>query len=193
MRKRIFKRDRGLLSDQNVRDEFTERMKMINMRSAESRPLIAIVDDELENALLLSIVLKEDYETCIANTGKDALCMIKGRTPDLILLDIMIPDIDGYEICMKLKTDKQTAKIPIIFVTGLEDSENEELGFEMGAVDYLYKPINPAVMAVRIARILDNAMYIEFLENMAAQRDHTIKTLRKNAKVMLESSYARPI
>ncbi|MFT4632935.1 MAG: putative two-component system response regulator [Candidatus Pseudothioglobus sp.] len=166
---------------------------MISMRSAESRPLVAIVDDELGNAQLLSMALAADYETCIANTGKDALCMIKSRTPDLILLDIMIPDIDGYEICIKLKTDKETAKIPIIFITGLEGSENEELGFEVGAADYLYKPINATVMTMRIARILDNAMYIEFLENMATQREHTIETLRKNAQATLKNSKVKAI
>lgn len=162
------------------------------MITVESRPLIAIVDDELTHAQLLAMALEEDYEICIANTGKEALSMIKTRKPDLILLDIMMPDIDGYEICLKMKTDKDTAKIPIIFVTGLEDNKNEELGFEMGAADYLSKPINPTVMNMRIARILDNCMYIEFLESMASQRDQTIETLQRNAKAMLESSNVKP-
>ena len=161
------------------------------MTSVEARPLVAIVEDDVKNALLLARVLMDDYETCIANTGKDALSMIKNRKPDLILLDIMIPDINGYEICLKLKTDKDTAKIPVIFVTGLENNKNEELGFAIGAADYLSKPINSAVMKMRIARILDSCMYVEFLEIMACQRDLTIETLRKDAKALLESSNVR--
>ena len=158
------------------------------METAESRQLLAIVDDEITSAQLLAMHLQEDYDTCIATTGTEALTMIKSRKPDLILLDIMLPDISGYEICLTLKSNKETTKIPVIFVTGLEETENEELGFEAGAADYLLKPINSQIMKVRIARILDNTMYIEFLENMMSQRELTIDSLRQNAKEMLERS-----
>lgn len=156
------------------------------METAESRPLIAIVDDEVASAQLLSMHLQNEYDTCIATTGAEALIMISSRQPNVVLLDIMLPDISGYEVCITLKSQKETSKIPVIFVTGLEESENEELGFEAGAVDYLNKPIKPQIMKARLARILDNTMYIEFLENMVTQRELTIGALRKEAKEMLE-------
>jgi len=155
------------------------------MESAELRPLIAIVDDDLSSANILAAILEEDYETFIATTGAEALVMIKGLKPDLVLLDIMLPDIGGYKICAELKTQKETAKIPVIFVTGLEEGENGALGFAVGAVDYQSKPINADILKVRIARILDNAMYIEFLEGLVTQKELTIGVLSENAEKLL--------
>jgi putative two-component system response regulator len=158
------------------------------MESSEPRPLIAIVDDDLASANLLAIVLATDYDCFIATSGIEAIAMIRSRQPDLVLLDIMLPDISGYETCVALQAEPATSKIPVIFITGLEESENEELGFVAGAVDYQSKPINPGILKVRIARILDNTMYIEFLEVMLSQKDLTLSVFRDSAKAMLNRS-----
>ena len=161
---------------------------MTRIESPEPRPLIAIVDDDLANANLLAMVLESDYDCFIATLGIEAIAMIRGVQPDLALLDIMLPDISGYGICVALQAEPVTSKIPVIFVTGLEESENEELGFVAGAVDYQGKPIKPGIMKVRIARILDNTMYIEFLEVMLSQKDLTLSVFRDSAKAMLSRS-----
>ena len=158
------------------------------MESSEVRPLIAIVDDDLASANLLAMVLEADYDSFIATSGIEAIAMVRDRQPDLVLLDIMLPDISGYETCVALQAEPATSKIPVIFVTGLEESENEELGFVAGAVDYQSKPINPGILKVRIARILDNTMYIEFLESMLSQKDLTLNMFRDSAKAMLKRS-----
>lgn len=158
------------------------------MESSEVRPLIAIVDDDLASANLLAMVLEADYDSFIATSGIEAIAMVRDRQPDLVLLDIMLPDISGYETCVALQAEPATAKIPVIFVTGLEASENEEFGFVAGAVDYQSKPINPGILKVRIARILDNTMYIEFLEGMLSQKDLTLSIFRDRAKAMLKRS-----
>lgn len=158
------------------------------MESSEVRPLIAIVDDDLASANLLAMVLEADYDSFIATSGIEAIAMVRDRQPDLVLLDIMLPDISGYETCVALQAEPATSKIPVIFVTGLEASENEEFGFVAGAVDYQSKPINPGILKVRIARILDNTMYIEFLEGMLSQKDLTLSIFRDRAKAMLKRS-----
>jgi putative two-component system response regulator len=112
---------------------------------------VLIVDDSPENLIVLSEILKPFYKVKVATGGTKALNLIaSGDIPDLILLDIMMPDISGYDVCKKLKKDPMTHNIPIIFVTALSDYTNEEEGLHLGAVDYITKPINSSIVLARV-------------------------------------------
>ncbi|MEO5334626.1 MAG: response regulator, partial [Magnetococcus sp. YQC-5] len=112
--------------------------------------IILIVDDQHLNIKILANTLP-DYKKEFATSGAMALTLAQSDPPpDLILLDIIMPDMDGYEVCQKLKANPKTADIPIIFVTGQTNADDETKGLQLGAVDYLIKPINPAVVRARV-------------------------------------------
>jgi putative two-component system response regulator len=111
---------------------------------------ILIVDDEPANLALLRQILAPDYALAFARNGAEALTAAIKHRPALILLDIEMPDMDGYAVCRKFKADPQTQSIPVIFVTGLADIGNETAGFEAGAVDYIVKPVSPPVVRARV-------------------------------------------
>jgi len=112
---------------------------------------ILIVDDERHNIKILTDLLRKDYKIMAAKTGEKALIAAQGpNPPDLILLDVMMPGINGYEVCKRLKADSRTLHIPVIFVTALDASDDETRGFELGAVDYITKPFKPVVVKARV-------------------------------------------
>ena len=113
--------------------------------------LILIVDDTPLNIGVISGALKDSYKTKIATNGEKALVLASAEEkPDLILLDVMMPGMDGYEVCSRLKADPATNEIPVIFLTGQTSAEDETRGFEVGAVDYVHKPFSPAVVKARV-------------------------------------------
>jgi diguanylate cyclase (GGDEF)-like protein len=114
------------------------------------RSLILIVDDDVANIEVLNAVLEDDYEICFATSGEEAIRIAIAHLPDLILLDVLMPGIDGYEVCRRLKEDHLVADVPIIFVTGLDDQEAEMRGLLLGAIDYITKPISPAIVRARV-------------------------------------------
>lgn len=114
------------------------------------RSLILIVDDDVVNIEVLNAVLEDDYEICFATSGEEAIRIALALLPDLILLDVLMPGIDGYEVCRRLKEDPLVADVPIIFVTGLGDQEAEMRGLLLGAIDYITKPISPAIVRARV-------------------------------------------
>jgi len=112
---------------------------------------VLIVDDERFNLKVLTEFLYEDYKIMAAKTGEQALKAVQGSSlPDLILLDIMMPGIDGYEVCKKIKQDEKTSHIPIIFVTAISEAMDAAKAFELGAVDYITKPFNPVTVKARV-------------------------------------------
>ena len=111
---------------------------------------ILVVDDERINIDILVDTLNPEYEIFVAKNGYQALQRVAGHLPDLILLDIMMPDMDGFEVCRRLKSDETTRDIPVIFITALGDETDESIGLEAGAIDYLVKPINPAILKARV-------------------------------------------
>ncbi len=111
---------------------------------------ILIVDDEPNNLKVLQHILKQSYELVFATDGEKALRAAEKHAPNLILLDIMMPKMDGYEVCRHLKANPATAKIPIIFVTGLSAEEDESKGFAVGGVDYITKPVSAPVVKARV-------------------------------------------
>lgn len=115
------------------------------------RNTVLIVDDGTENVALVNAVLRDAYRIQAARDGRTALqlCARDGG-PDLILLDVMMPGMDGYEVCRKLKENPKTAEIPVIFITARSDAEDEQRGLDLGAVDYIAKPISPPILAARV-------------------------------------------
>jgi putative two-component system response regulator len=113
-------------------------------------PVILAVDDESTNLQLLRQILQDRYSLLFAKDGPRALELAAKEQPDLILLDVMMPDMTGYEVCRRLKADPATEAIPVIFVTALTDITDEVDGFEAGAVDYITKPVSPAVVKARV-------------------------------------------
>ena len=118
------------------------------------RPTLLLVDDVPSNIQLLHDVLKESYELYFATSGAQALELAAQRRPDLILLDVMMPEMDGYEVCRRLKQSPDTRALPVVFITALGEEEDETRGLALGAVDYLTKPINPAIVKARVSNHL---------------------------------------
>ncbi|MDI4634915.1 response regulator [Pelomonas sp. V22] len=116
------------------------------------RPLVLIVDDNAENLTVLGELLQPLYQVRAANGGERALQLMQlDPCPDLVLLDVMMPDLDGYEVLRRLRADPATAEVPVIFVTALGATDDEERGLAHGAVDYITKPIRPQVLLARVA------------------------------------------
>ena len=118
---------------------------------SSDRKLILIVDDTPTNVAVISGLLKDAYRTKVATNGEKALAIANGaEKPDLILLDVMMPGMDGYEVCRRLKANPETAEIPVIFLTAKTDAVDEEKGFEVGAVDYIHKPFSGPIVLARV-------------------------------------------
>lgn len=115
-----------------------------------TKPKILIVDDEPTNLKVLNNILKDMYKLIFAKSGSEALRLIEKDKPDLILLDVMMPEMTGYEVCETLKQNVLYKSIPVIFVTALNDSIDEAKGLNIGAVDYISKPVTPAVVKARV-------------------------------------------
>lgn len=117
----------------------------------QTRARILIVDDEPANIHLLAEILRDDYHVNIATSGATALKIVQEHDqPDLILLDVSMPEMDGYEVCRRLNQNESSRHIPVLFVTALQDEEFELKGLELGAMDYLTKPVRPAVVRQRV-------------------------------------------
>lgn len=128
---------------------------------------LLLVDDEPANLHILKQILQNDYELIFAKDGRSALEIAKERQPDLILLDVMLPEMNGYEVCLSLKHDSRTVGIPVIFVTSVSDNMGEAHGFEVGGVDYITKPVNQATVRARVATHL--ALLQELQETLLAK------------------------
>jgi len=126
-------------------------MSATPQQAPAAQKLILIVDDTPLNIGVISGALKDSYKTKVATNGEKALVLASAKDkPDLILLDIMMPGMDGYEVCSRLKADPSTSEIPVIFLTGQTSAEDETRGFAVGAVDYVHKPFSPAVVKARV-------------------------------------------
>ncbi len=137
---------------------------------------ILIVDDTPANIKILNDLLKDEYRISVSTNGPDALEIAHSQEPpDLILLDIMMPEMDGYEVCKRLKADEKTKKIPILFVTAKGEVEDETNGLDLGAVDYIRKPISPPIVKSRVRNHMDLHLHQEHLEDIVAQRTQQLR------------------
>lgn len=142
---------------------------------------LLVVDDTPENLDVLVGILRQEYRVKVATSGEKALKIASGdNPPDLILLDVMMPGLDGYEVCRRLKANPATASIPVIFVTAKDEPADEARGFELGAVDYITKPVSPCLVRARVATQLALFDQERFLEALVHQRtEEMVRTLRR--------------
>lgn len=141
---------------------------METMRAVESKPTILIVDDRATNIAILSDLLQDDYKIKVAKSGQKALEIAKGKEkPDLILLDIEMPEMNGYEVCKELKNNSSTNNIPVIFVTARTDVKDEEYGLNLGAVDYISKPFHPTIVKIRVKNHIALKLKSDWLEELS--------------------------
>lgn len=132
------------------------------------KPTILVVDDMTTTLLLIHDLLKDIYEVKIAKSGAKALEILESPNDiDLILLDIEMPDINGYDVCRKIKNNDTIKNIPIIFITGRTSQEDEEYGLNLGAIDYITKPFNKAIVKLRIKNYLDLKIKNDMLEKLS--------------------------
>jgi len=137
------------------------------------QPLILAVDDEASNLQLLRQILQDHYRLRFAKDGVRALELAREERPSLVLLDVMMPGMSGYEVCAALKADPALASIPVIFVTALNDTDDELEGFEAGAVDYITKPVSPPIVRARVR----NHLSLVRMEALRASRLEIVQRL----------------
>jgi putative two-component system response regulator len=162
---------------------------------ALDRPTILVVDDTPDNLTVMSGLLKDLYKVKIANSGERALKITASPTPpDLVLLDIMMPGMDGYEVIRQLKANPETRDIPVIFLTAKSEVEDERKGLELGAVDYITKPISPPIVLARVKshlQLKEMRDFLksknEFLEREVESRTHEIKAVQEVTILALAS------
>lgn len=141
---------------------------------------ILIIDDEVTNISVLNELLQPHYNVLFAKDGKTGIKIASSTSrPDLILLDIIMPDLDGYQVIKLLKSDEYTSKIPVIFITAKGLEEDEAKGFELGAVDYITKPFKPVVVKARIKSHLELKRHREFVEWMLKERTKELQQMEK--------------
>ncbi|MBG6223109.1 MULTISPECIES: diguanylate cyclase [unclassified Janthinobacterium] len=156
-----------------------------------SRPLLLIVDDQPSNIQVLFDIFKDDCEVCMALSGEAAFAFIEQRQPDLILLDIVMPDIGGFAVCKRIKESARTADIPVIFVTANNDPEEEARGLVAGAVDFIIKPFHATVVKARVKTQLTVKRQADQLRSMAMVDGLTGVANRRRYDAVLEIEWRR--
>lgn len=146
---------------------------------------ILIVDDEPGNIKILSNILAGDYALSVATSGAQALQIAQVQLPDIVLLDMVMPEMDGIQVCETLKANEETKDIPVIFVTSMSDTANEERGLDAGAVDYISKPISPPIVKARVKIHIQNYLSKRFLEKLLSDQDTTLEDCKKEAESLL--------
>ena len=163
-----------------------------NMSTPPQRNLVLIVDDVPMNVQVLGEALSRDYRIRVATRGEDALAIAAGADkPDLILLDVMMPGMDGYEVCRRLRAEAATKNIPVIFVTAKGEVEDEEKGLDLGAVDYIAKPFHIPIVRARVRNHMSLKLKADLLEAMAMLDGLTHIPNRRRLDETLEMEWRR--
>ena len=150
------------------------------MSIAMEKATVLVVDDTPENIDVLAGILKSDYRVKAALSGEKALNIaVSDNPPDIILLDIMMPGMDGYQVARALKKDPATSHIPIVFVSAMNEPEDEQKGLELGAVDYLTKPVKPVLVKARVHNHLQLKLYENHLEELIRQKTRDVEKVRE--------------
>ena len=161
------------------------------MAESTTTPLILIVDDTPTNIQVLAEALRPDYRVKVAPSGKAAFEVIARGLPDLILLDVMMPEMDGYEVCRRLKAQPETREIPVIFITAKSDVLDEVLGLRLGAVDYIAKPFHLPIVTARVRNHINLKIKSDLLETMAMVDRLTNIPNRRRFDTSLEEEWRR--
>jgi diguanylate cyclase (GGDEF)-like protein len=157
------------------------------------RPIILLVDDEPINISVLAEFLSQEYRVLFAQSGKEALRLVYEKSPDLVLLDIGLPDISGYDICRELKTKQLTQNIPIVFSTAKDSAEDEVIGLNLGASDYITKPYNMSLIKARVRNQIRLKKKTDLLEQLANLDGLTELPNRRYFDEHFESEWRRVI
>ena len=160
------------------------------MKMAHEKPRVLIVDDEPTNVKLLMTNLNSDYKISIAINGQEALKLAALKHPDLILLDVMMPEMDGYTVCQKLKSEPKTRDTPVIFITAKSEAEDESMGFGAGAVDYITKPFNVGIVKQRVKNHLELKRHRDRLEELVRERTAQLENAKEVAEAGREAAEA---
>lgn len=155
------------------------------MAANTTKQVVLIVDDMPENLDVLREILLPDYTIKAATNGEKALEVVRNSKPDIILLDIMMPGMSGYDVCRTLKSNPETMNIPVIFVTAMSEVTDQELGFDVGAIDYLTKPVIPAIVRARVRNHLILANQQRATEQLVKIRTHELEQSQRSAVFML--------
>lgn len=155
----------------------------------DQRPTVLVIDDTPANLSLLNGLLKEYYRVKVANGGQRGLDLCHAQPPDLILLDIMMPEMDGFEVCRRLKADETLRRIPVIFLTAKAETADEEQGFALGAVDFIHKPISPSIVLARVRTQLENRQWQTFLEDKNAWLENEVEYRLRQVNRLQDASF----
>lgn len=151
------------------------------------RPVILVVDDQTTVVRVLGRMLSDTYVVHVATSGERAIEIALEKEPDLILLDMVMPQMSGIDVCQKLKENDVTRNIPVIFVTSMDDRHNEARGFKAGAVDYITKPPSPEIVRARVAAHLAVHRQLNFLKQLAAGELSDPAEIQRQAEAILKS------
>ena len=154
---------------------------------------ILVVDDEPVNIELIADIFDQDHDVLFAVSGEQALKLAATSSPDVILLDVMLPGMDGFEVCSRLKSDPLTRDIPVIFITGLGDTAAETKGLELGAMDYIAKPINPPVVRMRVSNQIELKRARDQLGQLASTDGLTGLANRRRFDEVLAREHSRHV
>src|SRR6056297_3289467 len=163
------------------------------MKKGEPKYSVLIVDDVNYNVKMLAHALKDEYRVKIATNGPKAIEIASSQDdpPDLILLDVIMPQMDGYEVCRRLKNEPLTKKLPVIFVTARDEAADEEYGLNLGAVDYVTKPFSKPILKARVRNHVDMKVKNDLLEDLAARDGLTGIPNRRSLDVTLQKEWQR--
>lgn len=161
----------GSLSMPEVDDELSNSspMKKYALPISTGRPTVLMVDDEPSNLILLDRILSRDYIIQKAGNGLEAIELAFANPSDLILVDVMMPIMDGFEVCRRLKENASTIHVPVIFITGKNEIKDEELGFAVGASDFIHKPISAPIVVARVRSQLKIKFMQDYLRGELAR------------------------
>jgi putative two-component system response regulator len=149
---------------------------------------VLVVDDDRGLLAILDGILQKSFQVTQASSGPEALHVLENTAVDLVLLDIMMPVMDGLEVCRVIKSRPDTKDIPVIFLTGSEDEDAEETALDAGAVDFISKPVRPRIVESRVKLHTQNYLYLQFLEKMLNERNTTLEALRAETDALLKST-----
>jgi diguanylate cyclase (GGDEF)-like protein len=155
------------------------------------KDMVLIVDDMASNIEVLDNALGEEYEILFATNGKDALELAADHLPDIILLDVVMPDMDGYHVCARLKANYKTQDIPVLFITSMNQEEDESKGLNIGGIDYITKPIRSPIVKARVRNHLELKRYRDHLKELSSLDGLTGIANRRRFDEWLDSEWRR--
>ena len=161
------------------------------MRDNKDKNSILIVDDEKSNIMALSMILSPDYVIYAAKNGRDAIEIAQEYLPDVILLDILMPEMDGYDVISRLKGMEETESIPVIFVTGLTTAGSEVKGLDLGAADYIIKPFSPAIVKLRVRNQIKIVNQIRIINHLSTTDQLTGIPNRRSFNTQMNREWSR--